>query len=78
MAKSEKGKSVVGLSQAVSKGQKEATDEVVQERIGRQAQQAVKEYFRSITEDNGQATPAPQTDQPAPPAPAAPPAQPQQ
>ena len=62
-AKSEKGVSKVGLQEVVAKGQKEATDEVEQERISRPAQQAVKEYFRSIEveapSDTGAATTQP-------------------
>ncbi len=57
-AKSEKGKSTVGLQQVAQKAEKESTDEVEQERISRQAQQAVKEYFRSVADDADQA-PAP-------------------
>ena len=48
-AKSDKGTSKVGLSEVIAKGEKESTDEVEQERISRQASQAVKEYFRSVS-----------------------------
>jgi hypothetical protein len=50
-ARSEKGKSSVGLQQMAQRAQQEATDEVEQDRIGKAAQQAVKEYFRSVAED---------------------------
>jgi hypothetical protein len=65
-AKSEKGKSTVSLQEVAKKGQNEATDEVEQDRISRQAQQAVKEYFRSVADDADQSaspTPAPAAQQ---------------
>ncbi len=59
-ARSEKGKSTVSLQEIAKKGQNEATDEVEQDRISRQSQQAVKEYFRSVADDADQSTvPAP-------------------
>jgi hypothetical protein len=50
-AQSEKGKSKVQLQQIMAQGEKESTDEVEQDRISRQSQQAVKEYFRSMAEE---------------------------
>jgi hypothetical protein len=46
-----KGESTATLQQVAEAAQKEQTDEVEQERISRQAAQAVKGYFGSLSED---------------------------
>ncbi len=53
-AKSVKGKSTVGLQEVAKQAEQEATDEVEEDRISRQAQQTVKEYFRSMEDDSSQ------------------------
>ncbi len=50
-APSEKGVSKVGLSEAIASAEKDATDEVEEDRISRQAQNAVKDYFSSVKKD---------------------------
>ena len=54
-----KGESKATVQQIVESETKEATDEVDQQRVSRQAQQAVKQYFQSMAKDAGAAkTPA--------------------
>jgi hypothetical protein len=69
-----KGASNLSLKEVAAAAEKEAPEEVDQERVSRQAQTAVKEYFRSFEEDAGAAAsenPAPPQTPPAPaPAPA--------
>jgi hypothetical protein len=48
-----KGDSKLGLKQVAEAAQKEAADEVDEERVSRQAQSAVKEYFKSMEKDDG-------------------------
>jgi hypothetical protein len=48
--KNERGESVAEFQQIVQSAQREATDEIDTQRVGRQAQNAVKEYFRSLEE----------------------------
>ncbi len=56
-----KGQSTETLKQVAEAAQKEQTDEIDQERISRQAQKVVKEYFGSMEkEEPQQAPPAPQ------------------
>lgn len=46
-----KGESKVGLSQAVASAENDATDEIEEERVSKQARQAVKEYFDTLKQD---------------------------
>ena len=48
-----KGESKAQVQQIVESETKEATDEVDQQRVSRQAQQAVKQYFQSMAKDAG-------------------------
>lgn len=65
-AESLKGESRAQVQQIVESETKEATDEVDQQRVSRQAQRAVREYFQSMAKDAG-AAPA-QGSQQSPPA----------
>jgi hypothetical protein len=47
-----KGQSVVGLSSAIAAAENEATDEIEEERVSKQARQAVKEYFDTLKQDS--------------------------
>lgn len=53
-----KGESKAAIQEIVESETKEATDEVDQQRVSRQAQKAVREYFQSMAKDAG-ATPPP-------------------
>lgn len=53
-----KGESKAEIQRIVESETKEATDEVDQQRVSRQAQRAVREYFQSMAKDAG-AAPAP-------------------
>ena len=46
-----RGDSKVGLSEAVAAAENDVTDEIEEERVSKQARQAVKEYFETIKED---------------------------
>ena len=50
-AKSIKGESKAQLQEVAAAAEKEATDEVDQERISRQGQEIVKGYFETIQQD---------------------------
>jgi hypothetical protein len=50
-ADSIKGESKAELREAVQAAERDATDEVDQDRISRQAQQTVKGYFNSVSKD---------------------------
>jgi hypothetical protein len=54
-----KGESKAQLKQVVEAAETEATDEVDQTRVSRQAREAVKEYHRSMQKDAGAAATAP-------------------
>jgi hypothetical protein len=54
-----KGKGKLGLQQVAEAAQKEAPDEVDQERVSRQAQSAVKEYFNSMAKEEPAPAPSP-------------------
>ena len=51
-AQSVKGESKVSAANVAPPPEQEATDEIEQERIGRPAQQAVKEYFSAWQKDS--------------------------
>ncbi|MDP9173577.1 MAG: hypothetical protein M3O30_06895 [Planctomycetota bacterium] len=48
------GKSVAGLQNVAMAAQKDEPDEVDQDRVSREAQQAVKEYFSAMQKEDGQ------------------------
>jgi hypothetical protein len=52
-----KGESKAEIQKIVESETKEATDEVDQQRVSRQAQRAVREYFQSMAKDAGGAAP---------------------
>ena len=54
-----KGKSTQTLQDVAKAAEQEQTDEIDQERIGRQSQQVVKKYFGSMEDETPQPTPAP-------------------
>ena len=57
----QKGSSTISMKEAAEAAQREAADEVDQERVSKAAQNAVRDYFRSMEKENASA-PAPAAD----------------
>lgn len=57
-AVSKKGESTLAQKEVIDSAEKEAADEVIQDRISRPAQNAVKKYFDNLKEGMNQAQPA--------------------